>query len=591
MNKFIISNMKNTIFILCCLFCAALCQRVGAQSTETLIPRRLREVNFSGSGYKLGLQHGQQLKKEIGEIVVKWKKSVETQLNTPADQVVKAFFEYARFDKAIKMWTPDLYEEVRGIAEGSGQAFNDIMVHNLLDEFWVWQDAHDKHHCSGIGVPSRDGAPGYIAQNMDLEGYTDGYQVLMRLARTSQSPEQLILTYPGCIALNGLNEAGIGACMNTLMQLKGNATGLPVAFIVRGILGFVRKDNVLRFIEKVPHASGQNYIIGIRGEVYDFEASANKVVRFDPQNANGTVYHTNHPIVNDDLKDWYKNPKSDNSTTRLASVQSRIAHLAGIKDDDIKSALRAKDDPKHPVCRTYNQWGGSFGSVIMTLTGAPKLQITAGPPDESEYKNLYFNKLQGKGGWRNISGYLMDENNEAIVGGEMYELGDFHLRAVSGISGEFNLMVPPDSKELTCFYDGGTFDQKTVPFTNSDTLNVVLLKYGGNGITSNIPNLSHRVKRSQPTLVAGKINSGEGKMVVRPCVRIEGTTTVVYAENDGNYTLTVPPQYDILSFESDNYPARKVLLGDFKMMHVSVTLWPTPQKEQPKRQRKKKAGR
>ena len=141
--------MKNTIFLLCCLFCAALFQNVGAQSVADPKPprRQLREVNLSGSGYARGLQHGQQLKKEIGEIVAKWKKSVKKELNKPADQVVVEFFAYAHFDAAIKKWTPDLYEEVRGIADGSGQAFNDIMVHNLLDEFWVWQDARDKHHC------------------------------------------------------------------------------------------------------------------------------------------------------------------------------------------------------------------------------------------------------------------------------------------------------------------------------------------------------------------------------------------------------------------------------------------------------------
>ncbi len=95
--------MKNTTFILCCLFCAALLQNVGAQSPslsaeidkllseqykaegtnkitaiaadKSLTRAPIREVTFTGSGYKRGLQHGQQLKKEIGEIVAKWKKT------------------------------------------------------------------------------------------------------------------------------------------------------------------------------------------------------------------------------------------------------------------------------------------------------------------------------------------------------------------------------------------------------------------------------------------------------------------------------------------------------------------------------------
>jgi hypothetical protein len=36
--------------------------------------------------------------------------------------------------------------------------------------------------------------------------------------------------------------------------------------------------------------------------------------------------------------------------------------------------------------------GFTFASVIMTLTGVPYLQISSGPPDESEYKKVAFSK-------------------------------------------------------------------------------------------------------------------------------------------------------------------------------------------------------
>lgn len=362
--------------------------------------REIRQVVLSGSGYKLGLQHGKLLKKEIGELVVKMKKNTADNLHKDAEQVIKDFIAYAQFTSAIKQFTPDLYEEVKGIADGSGQAFNDIMVFNLLDEFWVYIDDISNHHCSGMGVPSINGSTSYIAQNMDIESYTEGYQILIRLTRTNNRPEQFILTHPGAIGFAGMNEAGIGACMNTLMQLKATPKGLPVAFIVRRILSSTDKNDLLDFIQTVPHASGQNYIIGIRGEVFDFEASANKVVRFDPKNANGTIYHTNHPLVNDDVKPWLEkySPKADikpvnsNSYIRLAAVQNRIAKVAHIEDTLIKETLRSKDDTNNPVCRTFRkeEGGFTFGSVIMTLTGTPFLQITAGSPDASEYKRVDF---------------------------------------------------------------------------------------------------------------------------------------------------------------------------------------------------------
>ena len=368
--------------------------------------REIREINLSGSGYELGLQHGKILKKEIGEVVNKMKQNAAINLKKDAELVLNGFYAYANFDESINKYTPELYEEVRGIAEGSGQAFRDVMVLNLLDEFWVYVNNMNNHHCSGMGVPSLNGSTSYIAQNMDIEKYTDGYQILIRLARTNARPEQLILTHPGLIALNGMNETGIGTCVNTLMQLKASSSGLPVAFIVRRIINSTDKEELLRFIQTVSHASGQNFIIGIRGEIYDFEASANKVVRFDPKNENGTVYHTNHPIVNDDVKPWFEEynpnlndkPLASNSHIRLASVQSRVSQAARLDDNLIKETLRSKDDTNNPVCRNVNSTSGgggfTFASVIMTMTGNPSMQITAGSPDEAGYKKVGFSKRQ-----------------------------------------------------------------------------------------------------------------------------------------------------------------------------------------------------
>ncbi|MFN8345095.1 MAG: C45 family peptidase [Spirosomataceae bacterium] len=371
-------------------------------SQAQLSQREIREIRLSGTGYALGLQHGQLLKKEIGELVIRMKKNTADNLKKDADQVIKDFMTYAQFTEDIKKYTPDLYEEVRGIAHGSGQAFHDIMLFNLLDEFWVYIDAVSHHHCSGLGVPSVNGSTAYIAQNMDIESYTDGYQMLIRLARTEKSPEQFIITHPGAIGFTGMNEAGIGACMNTIMQLKSAPKGLPVAFIVRRILNSTDKNDLLHFIQTVPHASGQNYLLGIQGEVYDFEASANKVIRFDPKNANGTVYHTNHPIVNDDIKEWAKRfdptlttkPVNSNTYIRLAAVQNRVMANPAVNDILIKETLRSKDDKENPVCRAPKNGGFTFASVIMTLTGMPYLQVTAGPPDESEYKRIDFTQLR-----------------------------------------------------------------------------------------------------------------------------------------------------------------------------------------------------
>lgn len=373
------------------------------QKTELLKKRKLNEVSFSGNGYELGLQHGTKLKTQIAEIVSRWKENTSKNLKKDSDEVLKEFMKYGQFEASIKQWTPDLYEEIRGIADGSGQNLDHIMVLNLLDEFWVFLDNPDNHHCSDIGVPSINGKPAMVAQNMDIEGYTDGFQTVMRLKKTAKRPEQLILTHPGLVALNGLNEKGVGVVVNTIMQLNASATGLPVAFVIRKILSFTDKTEILNFIQSVPHASGQSYIIGVEGSVYNFEASAGKVIRFNPENENGTVYHTNHPVVNDNLKPWHgkyhPNMINDslvaksNSYIRFQSLVNGVKSKKVINEKTIMNVLRSKDDPSNPVCRKWDpRRGFTFASTIMSLGKSPSLLITPGPPDESEYKKIGFTK-------------------------------------------------------------------------------------------------------------------------------------------------------------------------------------------------------
>ena len=74
--------MKKIILLFTAILSIAACQNppvkmetVKASSVvEPLKTERLlKELTLSGSGYELGLQHGQQLKKEVSEIVQKWK--------------------------------------------------------------------------------------------------------------------------------------------------------------------------------------------------------------------------------------------------------------------------------------------------------------------------------------------------------------------------------------------------------------------------------------------------------------------------------------------------------------------------------------
>jgi isopenicillin-N N-acyltransferase-like protein len=389
--------MMKFVFVIFVLFTANI--RISAQvSTNKKVP----VLELKGNAYERGLQHGKQMKNEIAMIYKKWKDNMRS---PDPDSLVNAFLAATNFGPITKKYTPFILDEIRGIAEGSGQTYTDVFAFQLLDEFWIYLDAkrnENRHHCSGMGVAAKDGRPAYIAQNMDVENYMQGGQVLLHISATKNEPEQYIVTCAGLVALNGMNSEGIGMCMNTIMELKASTDGLPVAFIIRGVLNQWNGKVAMDFLQKVKHASGQNYILGTVDSVYDFEASANKVVRYIPAGGDGSlVYHTNHALANDDVKPWYnklfeKNMaglnQNNNSVIRQAAMQERLAKQAAISPDVIKSALRSKDNAYNPVCRVYREGGSgfTFSAIIFTLGARRSVQLTCGAPDQSEFEEYFF---------------------------------------------------------------------------------------------------------------------------------------------------------------------------------------------------------
>jgi len=364
-------------------------------------------IELKGSAYNRGYIHGKQLKTEIGEVYRKWKDNIGSMTRDDPEKVLVDFLQETNFEPITKKYNPEILEELKGISDGSGQTYDDVFAFQLVDEFWVYLDKKfnaSNHHCSSIGVPARDGLDAYIAQNMDLENYMNGYQVLLHIAATDREPEQYIVTCAGMIALNGMNDQGIGVCLNTIMELQASPDGMPVAFIIRTLLKKHNGADALNFLQSVKHASGQNFILGVADSVYDFEASTNQVVRFLPENGkNELVYHTNHALVNHDVKPWYKNYhkqvitgvlQDENSQARYAALQNHLSiQPASVSEKLVKDVLRSKDDKKNPICRSFTQRSGffTFSSVVFRLSGKRSIQITYGSPDHADFKEYLFN--------------------------------------------------------------------------------------------------------------------------------------------------------------------------------------------------------
>ena len=103
---------------------------------------------LNGSAFNRGLIHGTTLKKEISELVVLWKTQLKQDRSVQPDQFIDDFLDETNYISAIEQYTPDLLEEVKGIAEGSEINLRSLIAFQLLDELLLNRAGINDDHCS-----------------------------------------------------------------------------------------------------------------------------------------------------------------------------------------------------------------------------------------------------------------------------------------------------------------------------------------------------------------------------------------------------------------------------------------------------------
>ncbi|MHA2091129.1 MAG: C45 family autoproteolytic acyltransferase/hydrolase, partial [Candidatus Kariarchaeaceae archaeon] len=271
---------------------------------------KIRNIEIQGSNRERGFQHGKALKVWIIESLDLTKYFLAKKTKQDSRNLFATFAKENELIHAVKKWTPDLLEEVEGIADGADLDFDDLFAYQCAEEILMVlpYEKRDKsspmpHHCSSLGCYPTSELPAFIGQNMDWMSMYEKLTTLLHIQDEKNNLESYINTIPGLIALNGMNNSPLAVCVNSLEDdLNCSGKGLPVAFIVRALLEKSTVDEALDFLTSINHASGQNYMIGDKNKVVDYECSANKKVQFIPQGNPKRVYHTNHPIINTDLR-------------------------------------------------------------------------------------------------------------------------------------------------------------------------------------------------------------------------------------------------------------------------------------------------
>ncbi|MEO3999497.1 C45 family peptidase [Mesorhizobium sp. CAU 1732] len=347
-------------------------------------------VDCVGSPRARGRAHGETLRTTIADKVGRWRNAIGDAYGIPADTFLPRFLAATNFRDAIERFTPALAEEVSGIAQGAAIGEDTAYAMQLMDEEWWFGEEPRDGHCSSLAIAPTPDQPTMVAQTMDLSGWHDGAQALLRFPDRDGN-ETLVFTSAGMIGLMGVSTGGLGICVNTLSQLRTSRTGLPVAFVMRGALGCSDASEAVSFLRSVPHASGQNYQLGDRDGIATLECCAAGATQLTVEN--GRSLHTNHPLESREARPDTVSPLfSDNSRKRLESLRSDLGGDLRVTPDAVKIALSAcraggevsiARDPASSATTAM-----TIGAILYEIGDEVAVSVCAGPPSVEAWRQV-----------------------------------------------------------------------------------------------------------------------------------------------------------------------------------------------------------
>ncbi|HIG54771.1 MAG TPA: peptidase C45 [Candidatus Latescibacteria bacterium] len=346
---------------------------------------RYREIEVSGTPRELGRQIGEAARDEVrgfAEI------ALERVNKTVKISREKALDTCRQSEAYVAAYAPEMLDELRGISDSSGVAFEDLMLLQVRNQLRPEEDAG----CTSFAIAPQKSTENHsiVGQNWDNDPALDPFTVVLT-RRPTGKPALMNITQAGLIAYIGLNNQGIGVCMNTL-PAPSKPLGVPHYFTVREIYEQSSLDAAVQAVRRAQRAIPANIILATPQGPADLEVTTDNVhILRDDQ----LVVHTNHCLhpdlvaINSDFPDLIE------STPRKARIEKLLSPSSSLSIEDMQEALRDHDNHPHSICRHANDhpetgyWVSVFSVVIEADQG--KMHISRGNPCETPYETYALN--------------------------------------------------------------------------------------------------------------------------------------------------------------------------------------------------------
>ena len=273
-----------------------------------------------------------------------------------------------KFVPFIKAYSPELLEELEGVAEGSGASFDELLTLNSRSEAMTLvrrakSDEEELDGCSSVAVLPQATADGHtiLAQNWDTYTWQEYGTVILQVMK-DDGADMMIVTEAGQLARYGMNQAGLALGVNSLHKTWNTKVfGVPSVFVRRK---FLEQD---RYVDAVNKIFGAESMLPMyyaaacgAGDAMGFEKLERGQLVLYPEN--GLISHSNH----------IKHPKYGYQVDALGGTLYRdrriLRHLApkvgSITREDIIEAFKDHFGFPFSVCRHGDERRGEVRDEI-----------------------------------------------------------------------------------------------------------------------------------------------------------------------------------------------------------------------------------
>jgi isopenicillin-N N-acyltransferase like protein len=379
----------------------------GRASQETTV---FPHVRVRGDSRQRGAEYGAQTRRKVHLSLEAYEKVFTYYTGSDWGQVRRAAEPYIA---PIQAAHPAYLDEMRGIADGAGVEFEDVLALNLRTEIMYAAKARralattQPGECSSFCVMAEASATGHllVGENWDWLTHCSDTTVVLEVEQEGK-PDFVTVVEAGLLAKAGMNSSGVGIATNALVtDLDCGEPGLPYHVVLRSFFDAETLTEALVAVQAWVRSSSANYLLAHRdGAAVDIEAAPGDFSRlYYLLPRNGRITHTNHFLsaLREDVTDvsQWAMPDSLIRLQRLSAGLDSVprpiaveAIQAQLQDHaDYPFGVCCHPDPReHPV-----EQGATITSLIMDLQDRV-LWIADGNPCSTPYRRVNYGDFLGK---------------------------------------------------------------------------------------------------------------------------------------------------------------------------------------------------